>query len=236
MRLGVPFATDNEATPRKKFKPAFSPAQVQGRIIKQPTTGRQLEFLFSNFANEEKVHTAIIGDSIVDNLCVNNCIVYSLSGGVVSEFHALLDTLTSYRNVILLLDGNNLSKFDAAGQEPEEFFKEIQQLFFEIRNLSHKPKAVVCTVLKRLNAKHTNIDRFNAILTNSSLPSFKMHQEVHKKKCFLESDGVHLTLQGRQNLACGMNKVLREKLFMWCLMSLLLNCLDLAIDCFNAVL
>ena len=52
MRLGVPFATDTEATPRKTFKLAFSPAQVQGRIIKQPTTWRQLEFLFSNFANE----------------------------------------------------------------------------------------------------------------------------------------------------------------------------------------
>ena len=126
-RIGVPFASVSEAPTKKKMKPAFSESQEQFRLVKE-ATGGNLEFLCNNFSNFEKLHTAVVGDSIVDSLCVDNCAVFSLSGGRVAQFYYLLDTLNSYRNIILLIGGNNLSFHDEPGQDPEEVFNEIEKI------------------------------------------------------------------------------------------------------------
>ena len=100
-RVGVPFASDPEAVRRKKFKETFSPAQIQGKIVKAKADGRSLEFIYCNFSNEKEVHTAIIGDSIVNGVCIDSCSVFSLSGGKFNDFYELLPTMKSYRNVIV---------------------------------------------------------------------------------------------------------------------------------------
>ena len=208
-RIGVPFASVSNAPPKKKMKPAFSESQEQFRLVKE-ATGGDLEFLCNNFSNFEKLHTAVVGDSIVDSLCVDNCAVFSLSGGRVAQFYSLLDTLVSYRNIILLIGGNNLSFHDEPGQHPEEVFNEIEKFYKSVRALPQKPTVVICTVLKRLKAKHFNIQRYNSMLTTSDLRFFPMHKEVSKSKCFKESDGIHLTHKGFCELACGINKAMRD--------------------------
>ena len=213
-RVGVPYANLVDEPPKKKFKPSFSKQQIQGRLWKE-INGQKLEFLYNNFDNEKKINTAIVGDSIVDSLCVDACVSLSLSGGRVEQFYALLDTLESYKSVIFIIGGNNLSYFNEAGEEPEIVMGKIRKFYNAIRDLPQKPKVVACTALKRCQAKHFNIDRFNAMLTSSSIDFYRMHQHVHKAKCFKDSDGIHLTEEGFHALACGINKCIIEKKLDW---------------------
>ena len=81
-----------------------------------------------------------MGDSNVDSLCVDNCAVFSLSGGRVAQFYSLLGTLVSYRNIIIFIGGNNLSFHDEPGQDQEEVFNEIEKFYKSVRALPHKPK------------------------------------------------------------------------------------------------
>ena len=84
-RVGVPFGSMTDVAPQKNFKPAFSKSRVQVRIFKESTSG-PVEFIYNNFSSEETVHTAVVGDSIVDSLFVSNCSVFTLSGGRVDQF------------------------------------------------------------------------------------------------------------------------------------------------------
>ena len=159
-RVDVPFGSLTDVPPRKNFKPVFSKSQVQGRIFKESTSG-SVEFMYSNFSKEETVHTAVVVDSIVDPLCLNNCSVFSLSGGRVDQFFLLLDTLASYRNVLLILGGDDLSYYGEKGDEAAVVLQRYGKVYEAIVNLRNKPKVVACTVLKRLHDKHWNISKFN---------------------------------------------------------------------------
>ena len=112
-RIGRPYASAN-APPKKTLKPLFADDQVNGRVIKLQPNGRNVEFILNNFVGES-VHTAIVGDSIFDSICIRNCVTYSLSGGRVERFHLLLDTVSVYRNVILAVGG----KICQIGVNPE---------------------------------------------------------------------------------------------------------------------
>ena len=186
---------------KKKFKPAISPVQHQDRLNKLTSSGKTLQFLFNNFGNDLETHTAVVGDSIVDSLCVDNCVVYSLSGGKVEDFVYLLDTLAAYRNIIFMIGGNNLSYYDKPGEEPEEVLKKIQEFRKKLTELPKKPTVIACTVQKRLKANHDNITRFNTMLNLAPMPSFRMHTEVSKAKFFKETDRIHLTEEGYRALA-----------------------------------
>ena len=210
-RVEPKIANQCNAPTRKKFKPAVSPVQHQDRLNKLTSSGRTLQFLFNNFGNDLETHTAVVGDSIVDSLCVDHCVVYSLSGGKVEDFAYLLDTLAAYRNIIFMIVGNNLSYYDKPGEEPEEVLKKIQEFRKKLTELPKKPTVIACTVLKRLKANHDNITRFNTMLNLAPMPSFRMHQEVSKAKFFKETDGIHLTEEGYRALACRINKFFREK-------------------------
>ena len=208
-RVGVPFGSLTDVAPRKNFKPVLLKSQVQGRIFKESTSG-PVEFIYNNFSNEETVHTAVVGDSIVDSLFVNNCSVFFLSGGRVDQFFLLLDTLASYRNVVLILGGNDLSYYGEKGDDAAGVLQRYGKLYEAIMNLRNKPKVVACTVLKRLHDKHWNISQSNSMMHSSKMMCFKLHQDVYKGKFFQQSDGNHLTTSGFQALACAVNTILRE--------------------------
>ena len=207
-RLGNLHGNNKSCPPKKRLKPLFADHQQHGRIVKNNIDGTTAEFIYNNFVDEEAVHTAIVGDSIFDSICVKNCVAYSLSGGKVNQFYVLLDTLTVYRNVILAIGGNNLAARIGPGEEPADVLDKIRALYSAIRYLANRPRVIVCTVLKR-NCTHFNMQRFNAQLTQSDLPFCKLHKEVHKARSFLH-DGVHLNEKGRKELACAINKALRE--------------------------
>ena len=207
-RLGNLHGNNNSAPPKKRLKPLFANHQQHGRLVKDNIDGTTTEFIYNNFVDDEEVHTAIVGDSIFDSICVKNCVAYSLSGGKVNQFFVLLDTLAVYRNVILAVGGNNLAARNGPGEEATDVLEKIRALYSAIRNLSNRPRVIVCTVLKR-NCTHFNIQRFNAQLSQSNLPFFKLHKEVHKARSFLP-DGVHLNEKGRKELACAINKAMRE--------------------------
>ena len=174
-RVGVPFGSLTDVAARKNFKPAFSKSQTQWRILKESTSG-PIEFIYNNFSNEETVHTAVVEDSIVDSLCVNNCSVFSLSGGRVHQFFLLLDTLASYRNVSLILGGHDLSNYGEKGDDAAVgYLQRYGKLYEAIVNLPNKPKVVTCTLLKRLHDKHWNISQFNSMLLSSKMMCFKLH-------------------------------------------------------------
>ena len=194
---------------RKQFKPAFSEAQFQGRLTKLGTHGRTREFIYNDFCNEIGVTTALIGDSIVDNICLNGCFTYSLSGGHINDFFYLLPTLKSYNNIIIALGGNNLSHYNEAGEEPWRVLEQMQSLRNAMLAAENSPN-VVCTVLRRLRANHELIARYNELLINSDMSTFKLHREVTKRRKF-NDDGIHLTLKGRRAFACAMKKLRLEK-------------------------
>ena len=209
-RVGETYVSNPYVAPRKKFKQSFSKNQVQGKILKKPENGRSLEFILYNFQSHLELHTVIVGGSIVDNLCIDNCLTISLSGGSVEEFYEILDTVKSYRNVILAVVGNNLSLYDAPGKLPEIVIGKILQLYNRIKCFPHRPKVIVSTVLKRSKANHHYIERYNSQLMNSEIWHFKLHQDVCSRKSFKESDGIHLTEKRFQELACAFNKCMRE--------------------------
>ena len=207
-RLGNLPGNNNSAPPKKRLKPLFANHQQHGRLVKDNIDGTTTEFIYSNFVDEEEVHTAIVCDSIFDSIYVQNYVAYSLSGGKVNQFFVLLDTLAVYRNVILAVAGNNLAARNGPGEDPTDVLEKIRALYSAIRNLANRPRVIVCTVLKR-KCTHFNIQRFNAQLSQSNLPFFKLHKEVHKRWSFLP-DGVHLNEKGRKELACAINKTMRE--------------------------
>ena len=207
-RLGNLQGNNKSAPLKKRLKPLFGNHQQHGRIVKNNIDGTTAEFMFNNFVDEEAVHNAIVGDSIFDSICVKNCIAYSLSEEKFNQFYVLLDTLTVYRNAILAVGGNNLAARNGPDEEPADVLEKIRALYSAIRNLENRPRVIVCTVLKR-NCSHFNIQPFKAQLTQSNLPFFKLRKEVHKAKSYLH-DGVHLNEKGRKELACAINKALRE--------------------------
>ena len=86
-RVGEPYANDISAQPKKKFKETFSSYQAQGRIIKTGTSkARTSEILHTNFVNEFPVDTALVGDSIVVNVCMNGVLTFSRGGGNLVTF------------------------------------------------------------------------------------------------------------------------------------------------------
>ena len=210
-RLGNLHGNNNSAPTQKRLKPLFANHQQHGRLEKDNTDGNTTEFIYNNFVDEEAVHTAIVGNSIFDSICVKNCVAYSLSGGKVNQFFVLLDTLAVYRNVILAVGDNNLAARNGPGEDPTDVLEKVRALYSAIRNLANRPRVIMCTVLKR-NCTHFEIQRFNAQLSQSNLPFFKLHKEVHKARSFLP-DGVHLNEKGRKELACAINKTMRENHF-----------------------
>ena len=80
-RLGNLHGNNNSAPPKKRLKPLFANHQQHGRLVKDNIDGTTTEFNYNNFFDEEEVHTAIVGDSIFDSICVKYCVAYSLSGG-----------------------------------------------------------------------------------------------------------------------------------------------------------
>ena len=206
-RVGEPYANDISAQPKKKFKEAFSSYQAQGRIIKTGTSNdRTSEILYTNFVNEFPVDTALVGDCIVDNVCMNGVLTFSRGGGIISDFYSFIPTLKSYPKIIILVGGNNLSHYGKPGESPEDVLEQLKSLREAILKLEHKPQLVLCTVLRRLKDTHDNLKRFNKLLENSDIPSFSLHRQVFKRRSFVD-DGVHLTLKGRRNYACGMKKL-----------------------------
>ena len=189
-RIGNLHGNNYSAPPKKRLKTLFLNHQQHGRLVKDNIDDTTTEFNYNNFVDEEAAHTAIVGDSIFDSICVKNCVAYSLSGGKVNQFFVLLDTLAVYRNVILAVGGNNLAARNGPGEDPTDLLEKLRALYSAIRNLANRPRVIVCTVLKR-NCTHFNIQRFNAQLSQSNLPFFKLHKEVHKARSFLP-DGVHL--------------------------------------------
>ena len=167
-RLGNLHGNNNSAPPQKRLKPLFANHQQHGRLEMDNTDGNTTEFIYNNFVDEEAVHTAIVGNSIFDSICVKNCVAYSLSGGKVNQFFVLLDTLAVYRNVILAVGGNNLAARNGPGEDPTDVLEKVRALYSAIRNLANRPRVIMCTVLKR-NCTHFEIQRFNAQLSQSNL-------------------------------------------------------------------
>ena len=124
-RVGKPYANDISAQPKKKFKEKFSSYQAQGRIIKTGTSNaRTSEILYTNFVNEFPVDTALVRDSIVDNVCMNGLSTFSRGGGIVSDFYSFIPTLKSYPKIVIAVCGNNLSLYGKPGESPEDVLEQ----------------------------------------------------------------------------------------------------------------
>ena len=200
-RVGEPYANDIKVEPKKKFKEMFSSYQAQGRIIKTATNARTAEILYTNFVNEFPVDTALVGDSIADNVCMNGVSIFSRGGGIVSDFHSILPTLKSYTKIVIAVGGNNLSHYGKPGESPEDVLEQLKSLREAILKLEHKPQVVFCTVLRRLKDTHDHIKNFNKLPKNLDVPSFSLHRQVFKRRSFMD-DGVHLTPTGKKLRVC----------------------------------
>ena len=188
-----------------KFKESFSKDQFQGKILKKTEKGRNIEFILNNFQSRLELHTKIVGDSIVDNLCIDNCRTISLPGGRVEDVNEILDTVKSCRNVILAVGGNNLSSYNAPCELPEILIGKIRQLYNRIKCFPHRPKVIVQTVLKRFMANHFYIERYNSQLMNSGIWYFKLHQMCAAGNASKNLTVFILLKKGLQEIACAFN-------------------------------
>ena len=98
-RIGIQYASDSSVPPKKKFKHLYSTSKEHERIIKRSDSGKTFEFIYNNFRNNENIHTDIVGDSIFDNICIDNCVTFSITGGKIDDFFCLFDTLKSFPNI-----------------------------------------------------------------------------------------------------------------------------------------
>ena len=177
-RVRATYVSNSFAPDRRQFKPLFSPDQQQGRIKRETPRGT-LEFLFSIFSNDIEIQTAVVGDSILNGICIDHCVVYSLPCGVINNFFELLPTLLLYRNIVFCAGGNNLSHFDNPGEAPEVVLEQMQDFVNALKAMNSNPTVVVGTVFKRLNATHQNSQNYNSLVTKrTSLRFFKLHQQV----------------------------------------------------------
>ena len=88
--------------------PTFSPLQVKG-VIKL-SNGKHMHW--NCFRNSYKVTTALIGDSIVRDICINGVCAYSIPGGTIEDFRRpeILLQLCPYQNIIVgSIGGNDLT-------------------------------------------------------------------------------------------------------------------------------
>ena len=141
-RIGEPFASNPDVAQRKGFKENFSAQQLQGHIKKETVWGKTKEFLYANFVNEIAVETALISNSILDNIRLNGCSTFSLSGDVVNDFYDLLPTMKTYAKINVCLGGSNLSKYNEPGEAPESVLAQLKELVDAIAKFENQPKVV----------------------------------------------------------------------------------------------
>ena len=86
--------------------------------------------------------------------------------------------------MIVAVGSNNLSLWGEAAEDPHLVLEQVKDLLSSIASLEHRPNVVICTVLKRLHAKHSNISDFNALVVNSNRRYLKLHREVQSSTFF----------------------------------------------------
>ena len=148
---------------------------------------------------------------MMDGICINQCVVYSLQGGLIADFHELLPTLQSYRNIIFCAGGNNLSHFGNPGDTPCAVLAQLINFVTALRALPRNANVIVCTVLKRIHVTHESIQNYNSLMAGQrNNRFFKLHQEVCRPKCF-NDDGIHLSRKSKTTMATALKKLIREK-------------------------
>ena len=186
----------------KKHKP-FSPSQVTGVIIL--SNGRRMHW--NCFRNSYKISTALIGDSILRDICIDGICTYSIPGGTIEDF--LLPEvqlqLCPYEIVIVgSIGGNDLTdKRGVCLKSPMEVFHDLSNM------ISHFVGRVFIMTLLQRHGGLNYFSELNKLLDQSALITYKTRRKVHRLVCW-EADGVHLSLQGRRDF-CKAVSDLRKK-------------------------
>ena len=209
-RLGpvLPFV---EPPPNKKaLKPLFNDHQSHGEtFVNIPGRGTK-QVIYNNFANNLEVHTAILGDSIVDSLCMDNCVAFSISGGLETDFKHIAEMCKPYRNIVITLGGNSLLTKERQPFHPASVVLErLNDLYATLRQLPQSPRVVVCSVLKRHPDPRNCIVNFNTALRNSKLPSYNITRELTSMRLYKE-DGIHLNEKGFKKPASHLRAAMRQ--------------------------
>ena len=173
----------------------FSARQQQGSV--ELHSGRTMFWNF--FDNDVKIDIALIGDSLLRDICTNGMCVYSIPGEVVEDFLApdVLDHLFCYKIVILgSIGGNNITTRSGKGAEkPDDVLKKTKLL---VGLLSEKNITVIVNTLTQRHGGHDWITEYNQLLLASELISHKVRGKLYSLDCW-QDDRVHLTLKGRRD-------------------------------------
>ena len=177
-----------------KKHPTFSPLQMRG-VIKL-SNGKIMHW--NCFRISYKVTTALIGDSIVRDICINGVCAYSIPGGTIEDFRRpeVLLQLCPYQNIIVgSIGGNDLTTREGIClRNPVDVFND----FMDLVNLLALFVDIVMTVSQRFGGL-SQVTDFNRLLEQSSaLSTYKTRRKVHRLQCW-EADKVHLTLSGRRD-------------------------------------
>ena len=111
---------------RRSSKRSFPATKHKGELsrLEPAMLGRQKSCTLI-FVNEFPVDTALVGDSIVDNVCMNGVSTFSRGGGIVSDFYSFIPTLKSYPKIVIAVGGNNLSHYGKPGESPEDVLDQL---------------------------------------------------------------------------------------------------------------
>ena len=111
----------------KKTNPPSSAYQEQGRVVNM-ASGESHKYMWTGFRNEFDADTALIGDSIIDKICVHGVKTWFGSGGKVSDMYKIIPTLNSKKKIVVALGGNNLSLYNEPAHTLGSVLEELRYL------------------------------------------------------------------------------------------------------------
>ena len=184
----------------------FSPVQENGAI--ELSSGKVM--VWNTFRNDFKVTQALIGDSLIRDICVNGACTYSISGGTVADFLAddVLQQLGYYETIIVAsVGGNDLVDKDGYASECH---KKVHAAFEVLLDkFAGVAKEVLVMTICQRHGGHKSITNFNGLVLTSARKTGNTRKKVYALDCW-QADKVHLTPKGKRDF-CKAISALRKK-------------------------
>ena len=141
---------------------------------------------------------------------MEHCQSFSISGGVITDFLAITDEFERFRNILVVMGGNDLMGRERnPTNTTDEVLNRMKQLYGALRRLRLRQTVAFCSILKRFPDPQDCVQRMNDTMRQSDLPTYNITRNLTAPK-FYNDDGVHLTLQGRKTLASHVREAMRH--------------------------
>ena len=199
---------------------------MRDKVLIEGVSKPEVSLFTHRFENDIAIDTLLIGDSIADGIVADGMKTIAVPGGKIEDLVKVIadEEMSQFNYFIIFAGGNNLHARSHVpsdiAEEPMAVYAKLQLLLSKVRELPNFRELAVLTLLPRYEvgspeAKQQwlvdgklpcqNIHRYNDILFETSLNLINSRSYCRRYFDY-DNDGIHLSVRGRQNLACAIKK------------------------------